>query len=146
MKLSASITIDQPKQAVFDFVADVENMPRWVSGVSAARLISPEMAMGARFEAQYRPAWRSDRIEFEVVSYDPPNSFCTRTRRGPFQFEGCVSLADAGGGTTVTNTIEAGPDSLSTRLATMLFGPFLRRSMRRRLAGELTALEHAVTH
>lgn len=145
MKLSASITIDQPRQAVFDFVADVENMPRWVSGVSAARLISPEMGLGARFEAEYRPAWRSDRIEFEVVSYDPPNSFCTRASRGPFQFEGCVSLGEADGATTVTNTIEAGPDSLSSRLATMLFGPLLRRSMQRRLVGELAALEHAVT-
>ena len=144
MKLSASITIPQPRDAVFAFVSDVSNMPKWATGVTGARMISPEMGLGARFECEYRPSWRSDRIQLEVISYQPPDSLCTQTYRGPFQFEGCVSLEERPDGTTVTNTIEAGPDSLSTKLATLLFGPFLRRSMQRRLARELAALEAAV--
>ncbi len=144
MKLSATITIPRPRSEVFAFIADVSNMPRWVSGVTSARLVSEEMGPGARFVCEYRPAFRSEPIELEVVDFNPPDSFCTKSRRGPFQFEGCVTLADSGDGTSVTNTIEAGPDSLSTRLATMLLGPILRRSMQRRLYRELTALEHAV--
>lgn len=145
MKLSASITIPQRREDVFAFVSDVSNMPKWVTGVSAARMISPEMAVGARFECVYRPNWRNDRIELQVTSFDPPDSFCTKTSRGPFQAEGCVSLESTPEGTVVTNTIEAGPDSLSTELAMLLFGPFLRRSMKRRLARELSALEQAVS-
>lgn len=145
MKLSASITIPRPKAEVFAFVSDVNNMPKWVTGVTSARLLSGEMGRGARFVCEYLPSWRSDRIELEVVSFDPPNAFCTRSSRGPFQFDGCVSLKEAGEGTVVTNTIEAGPDSLSTKLATVLLGPLLRRSMQKRLLRELTALEHVVT-
>jgi hypothetical protein len=129
---------------VFAFVSDVTNMPKWVTGVTAARLVSGTMGKGARFVCEYRPSWRSDRIELEIVSFEPPDSFCTRSSRGPFQFEGCVSLEAAAEGTAVTNTIEAGPDSLSTKLATLLLGPLLRRSMQKRLLRELTALEHAV--
>ena len=145
MKLSATITIPRSRPEVFAFISDVGNMPRWVSGVTAARLVSEVMAEGARFVCEYRPNLRSEPIEMEVVSFEPPESYCTKSRRGPFQFEGCVSLSEVEGGTEVTNTIEAGPDSLSTRLATLLLGPLLRRSMQRRLLRELTALEHAVT-
>ena len=144
MKLSASIIIPRSQTDVFAFVSDVSNMPEWVTGVAAARLLSDEMAVGARFVCEYRPNRRSDQLEFSVVSFDPPTAFCTRSSRGPFQFDGCVSLAEANGGTRVTNTIEAGPDSLSSKLATLLLGPLLRRSMQKRLRRELTALEHAV--
>ena len=144
MKLSASIIIPRSQTDVFAFVSDVSNMPEWVTGVAAARLLSEEMAVGARFVCEYRPNRRSDQLEFSGVSFDPPTAFCTRSARGPFQFDGCVSLAEANGGTRVTNTIEAGPDSLSSKLATLLLGPLLRRSMQKRLRRELTALEHAV--
>jgi uncharacterized protein YndB with AHSA1/START domain len=146
MKLSASITIPRPARDVFAFISDVTNMPLWVTGVTAAKMVSDAMGPGARFACDYRPNWRADRIEMEVVSYDPPQSMCTRSsRRSPFPFEGCVSLRETDQGTIVTNTIEAGPDSLSTRLATVLLGPLLRRSMQKRLARELNDLEHAVT-
>jgi uncharacterized protein YndB with AHSA1/START domain len=145
MKLSASITIPRSVNDVFRFVSDVANMPKWVSGVSKARLVSPEMDLGARFVCEYTSTWRSDPIELEVVAYEPPRLIGTRSSRGPFQFEGRVFLEDADGQTVVTNTTEAGPDSLSTRFAGLLLGPFLRRSMRKRLLRELTALEKAIT-
>lgn len=145
MKLSASIIIPRSQSDIFAFVSEVSNMPKWVTGVTAARLVSDEMAVGARFVCEYRPNRRSDQLELSVVSFDPPNAFCTRSSRGPFQFDGCVSLAEADGGTRVTNTIEAGPDSLSSKLATVLLGPLLQRSMQKRLLGELTKLEFAVS-
>ena len=40
----ASISIDRPVDEVFDFVTDVDNMPRWISGVSGARLVSKQWA------------------------------------------------------------------------------------------------------
>ncbi len=144
MKLSASTTIPRSIADVFAFISDVNNMPKWMTGVTSARLLSGEMGGDARFVFEYRPSWRSDRIDMVVVSFDPPKSFCTRSSRGPFQFEGCFFLKEAGDGTVVTNTIEAGPDSLSTKLATLLLGPLLRRSMQKRLLRELTALGHAV--
>lgn len=144
MKLSASITIPRSISDVFRYVSDVSNMPEWVSGVSKARLVSPNMSLGARFVCEYTSSWRSDPIELEVVSFEPPRLFGTRSARGPFQFEGRVSLEDRNGQTVVTNTSEAGPDSLSSRLAGLLLGPLLRRSMHKRLLRELNALERAM--
>ena len=144
MKLSASLTIPRSRDEVFAFLSDVTNMPKWVTGVVSVRLDSHEMRLGARFTCEYRPNFRSDPVVLEVVAYEPPVLIATRSSRAPFHFEGTVSLIEAEGGTTISNTIEAGADSLSSKLATLLFGPLLLRSMRKRLVRELGALERAM--
>lgn len=144
MNLSASIVIPRPREEVFAFISRVENMPRWVTGVLSARLDSGEMSPGATFTCEYRQGLRSDSVQLEVVAYEPPRKYGTRTSRAPFQFEGMFHLESIDEGTLVTNTIEAGPDSLSSKLATMLLGRLLQRSMRKRLRRELDALEVAI--
>jgi len=144
MKAMATITIDRPVDEVFGFVTNVGEMPRWVSGVRSAKLISKDMGKGARYVLDYIPGWRSDSIELEVTDYEEPRLFGSRSFRGPFQFEGRMELEKGAEETTVTNIIEAGPDSVATRLASFLFGPFLRRSFTSRLRGELEQLKAAM--
>lgn len=144
MNLSASIAIPRPREEVFAFISDVANMPKWVTGVVSAKLDTAEMEVGSTFTLQYRPNWRADSVVLQVVDFESPAHLATRSSKGPFHFEGRVTLSEVDGATTVTNTIEAGPDSLSTKLATVLLGPLLLRSMRKRLLKELTALEQAI--
>ena len=144
MKAMATITIDRPMDEVFGFVTDVEKMPRWVSGVRSARLISKDMGKGARYVLDYIRGWRADSIEIEVTDYQPSTVFASRSFRGPFQFEGRMELVKDEDETTVTNIIEAGPDSVATKLASVLLGPFLRRSFTSRLRTELEQLRSAM--
>lgn len=144
MKAMATITIDRPVDEVFGFVTDVDEMPRWVSGVRSAKLLSKEMGTGARYALDYIRGWRADSIEIEVTDFEEPRLFGSRSFRGPFQFEGRMELENGSDQTTVTNIIEAGPDSVATRLASFLFGPFLRRSFTSRLRTELEQLKAAM--
>ena len=144
MEISSSIKIDRKIDEVFAFVAKVDNMSRWVSGVSRAKLLSPRMGKGARFVAEYTPAWRKNSVEFEVSEYEEPNVFGLEVARGPFNFRGRLRLMISNGGTEVINEINADPDSLSTRLAAITLGPFLRTRMTDRLQRELLALERAI--
>jgi uncharacterized membrane protein len=139
MKAMATITIDRPADEVFGFVTNVTEMPRWVSGVKSAKLISKEMGKGARYVLDYIQGWRADSIELEVTEFEAPRV------RGPFQFEGRMELDNGSEATTVTNIIEAGPDSVATRVASFLFGPLLRRSFTTRLRKELEQLKSAMT-
>ncbi len=140
----ASITIDRPADEVFGFVTNVSEMPRWVSGVKSAKLLSKEMGKGARYVVDYIRGRRAEAIEIEVTDYEEPRLFGSRSSRGPFQFEGRMELENGSHQTTVTNIIEAGPDSVATRLASFLFGPFLRRSFTARLRAELEQLQSAM--
>ena len=144
MIAEASILIERSVDQVFSFIANVENMPRWVSGVRRARLVSRELGEGARFVAEYVAGGRPSEIEFKVTSYAPPSEFATEADRGPFSFRGWLELHAVDGKTEVVNRIDAGPDSLATRFVSLLLGPFLRHSMRSRLRRELEVLKKAI--
>ena len=137
-----SIVIERPIDEVFAYVSNVENMSRWVSGVRRVRLLSDKVRSGARFTADYAQGARNAAIAFKVVEFEPPVRFATKSERGPFSFpfRGTMELRSVGTGTEVTSNVESGPDSLATRLADLLLGPVLHRSIRRRLQSELQAL------
>lgn len=147
MIAKTSIIIERSIDEVFDFVSDVENMPRWVSGVSRVQLLSDKVKSGTRFSAEYAEGLRTSAIGFKVVEFEPPVRFATKSERGPFSFpfKGTMELRSVATGTEVTNNIETGPESVATRLASILFGPILRRSIRRRLQDELQALRASMT-
>ncbi|MDJ0961289.1 MAG: SRPBCC family protein [Acidimicrobiia bacterium] len=145
MNVDATITIARPVDEVFAYVTDVTNMPHWVTGVSRARMVSDAMGAGARFMCQYTSALRPNEIELEVTTYQAPTAIGLAASRGPLNFEGTMTLTEVDGGTSVTNTIVADPDSLATRLASLLFGWLVRPSYRKRLARELEALRTAMS-
>jgi len=144
MKATATISITRPIDEVFDFVTNVENMPRWISGVSSARLVSSAMGAGARYVIDYVRGWRATEVEIEVVDYERPRLFAGRSSRGPFDYEGRMELIADKDTTAVTNIIEDAPDSLATTIASALLGPLLRRAHRRRLVKELEQLRTAI--
>jgi uncharacterized protein YndB with AHSA1/START domain len=144
MKATASIFIARPIADVFDFITDVAKMPSWVTGVQSSRRVSDAMGEGARYVLEYNGGWRSYEIEVAVTGYDPPALFAATTARGPFAFEGTTTLKEVEGGTRVSNLIEAGPDSLASRMASLLLGWLLRPSMSRRLLRELQALQNSI--
>jgi hypothetical protein len=110
-------------------------------------LLSDKVKAGTRFSADYADGLRRSAIDFKVVEFEPPTRFATKSERGPFSFpfRGTMELRAVETGTEVTNNIETGPESLATRLASILFGPILRRTMRRRLQDELQALRASIT-
>jgi len=144
MIAQASILIERSIDQVFSFIANVENMPRWVSGVRRARMVSREIGEGAHFVAEYAAGLRPSEIDFRITSYAPNREFATEADRGPFSFRGWLELHAIDGKTEVVNRIDAGPDSLATRFVSLVFGPFIRRSMRSRLRRELEVLKKAI--
>lgn len=142
-----SIIIESSIDEVFAYISNVENMPRWVSGVTRARLTSDGMRQGARFSADYTQGLRPAAIAFKVVEFEPPVRFSTKAERGPFAFpfRATLELRRLNGSTEVTNRVDSGPESIGSRLANLLFGPILRRTIRRRLHQELEALRAGIT-
>lgn len=144
VRAKASITVARPITEVFDFVVDVANMPRWMTGVRNAVARDETMHVGSRFRLDYMGGWRANELEVVVTEFDRPHAFASQIERGPFAFEGKMTFTEAGDATEVTNSIEAGPDSLASRIASLLFGWMLRGSMSKRLLGELQALQHNI--
>ena len=147
MNTKTSIVIDRPIEEVFAYVSNVENMPRWMSGVRRVRLLSKRISEGARFSADYAQGMRNSAIDFKVVEFDPPVRFAAKSERGPFSFPfvGTFEFRAIGDATEVTTNVDTGGESVATRLANLLFGPVVRRGFQRRLQEELRALQAGVT-
>jgi uncharacterized membrane protein len=147
MIAKTSIIIERSIDEVFDYVSNVENMPRWVSGVSKVRLLSDKVKSGARFTADYAEGIRRSAIGFRIVEFEPPVRFSTKSERGPFSFpfKGTIEFRPVAEGTEVTNNVDTGEESLATRIASIVFFPIVRRSITRRLEDELNALRSSIT-
>ena len=143
MNTKNSIVIDRPIDEVFAYVSNVENMPRWVSGVRRVKLMSKKIKAGARFSAEYVEGIRSSFIDFSIAEFEPPVRFVAKSERGPFSFpfRGTFEFRSVPDGTEVITDIDTGEESVSTRLANIFFGPVIRRGVRRRLQEELQALK-----
>ena len=145
MNFDASIVIDRPQREVFAFVTDVANMARWVTGVSSAEMVNGAMREGARFVCRYTSALAPNELEMEVASFEEPSRFGLRVARGPVNFEGTMTFTEVDGGTLVSNSIVGDPDSVATKLASLLFGWVVRPSMRKRLGRELETLRSEIS-
>ena len=142
MKATASILIDKPVSAVWDFVADVSNMEVWVNGVSAlARTSEGEFGVGSTFKSDYTYAGKTHAVTYVITEFDPPNRITMRSTSGPFPFEGSTELREEAEGTRVFNTIDVRPTNAFLTLWFAILGAVLRLMMRRQLSKELVALK-----
>lgn len=144
METTSTITIDRPIDDVFSYVSDVSRMPAWMTGVTAAKMVTDAREKGAKFVATYLVARRPVDVEFKITKWEARKVFGFASSKGPMSFKGRLEFSGNNGSTEVTSVIESGPDSLASRLLFFIGGPLLKRSMRRRLDSELEALKAAV--
>ena len=145
MRGNAEIIIDRPIAAVWDVVADVESMARWVDGISELRLTSSGPARaGSTVASKYTYRNRTFDLTYEVTEFQPPNRQAIRSTSGPFPFSSAIELESSQAGTRVVNTIDAGSDSKATTVIFALVGPFIRMMMNRQLKKELSLLKSLV--
>ncbi len=142
MKASASIVIDRPICEVWDFVADIGNMDKWVNGVSDPKPVSEgEWGVSSTFESGYTYAGKTHTITYEIIGFDPPNRVSMRSTSGPFPFEGWTELREEKDGTHLINTIDAKPTNAFLSIWFAALGIVLRMMMRIQLHKELVLLK-----
>lgn len=102
-----TITINRPIADVFAYVADGLNAPTWRSGI-----LDIAHASGDGLGAVYRqgvkgPGGRRIAADYEITAWEPPTRLAFKAIAGPVRPTGEYRLAEAGGGTTVTFSLDA---------------------------------------
>jgi uncharacterized protein YndB with AHSA1/START domain len=99
-RVEASITIAAPPEAVFAFVADLANLPRWQSGILSAERTSPDpVGVGSTARVVRDMAGQSLTVDLTITDFEPG-------RR--------LALASAASGVSVTATLEMEPNDDAT--------------------------------
>jgi uncharacterized membrane protein len=102
-----SITIRRPVDAVFAFVADGTNGPKWRSGVLDVELVSGRGA-GARYRQGVKgPGGRRIAADYEVTAEEPNQRLAFRATAGPVRPTGEFRFEDVDGATRLTFSLDA---------------------------------------
>jgi hypothetical protein len=121
VRASAEIVIERPVQAVWEWASDPRHWHRWEPDLSG---VDPD--------------------HYEIVEQTPPRRQVVRSVAGPFPFQSTLELTPDVGGTRVRQTVTAGPEDALARFLFVVARPLVRRSMRRRIAGQLARLKAMV--
>jgi uncharacterized membrane protein len=72
IKIESSIVIERPVEQVFAFLADLENAPKWQSGLTdSTKLTDGAIGVGTKFREVIRIVGRPVETVCEITAYEP---------------------------------------------------------------------------
>lgn len=139
-----SIEIDRPPAAIFRFLADFSNDPRWRANVvEMLPLGRPTDALGGIWSRQVevrKVPGRRLRTEAVITAFEPPRRIAFRRADGPIRPEGVYALSDLGGRTRLDFSIAVDLEG-AARLLAPLVALLLAAVVRPALEGDFTRLK-----
>lgn len=82
----ADCIIDAPVETVFEFMADLDNVPQWVAGVREARVLEGHpQSVGGRVAHVNEFMGRTFESTFEVVEWEPNVAMVFKVLSGPLR-------------------------------------------------------------
>ena len=103
IRIEQSTTIQKEPREVFDFLANVANLPKWQAGTVKSELITaPPLATGSRFiEVVRLGPWKLD-TTCVVTELKMPEVFAFEAMSKPIDYAGSFRLSPEAGGTRVS--------------------------------------------
>jgi Polyketide cyclase / dehydrase and lipid transport len=99
-RIDGDILIERPVEAVFDFVADQRNEPRFNPQMATSSLESGEpIGEGSRFRTTFRSVGHLVPMTVEFTSYERPRRLGSRSRTWAMLSEGELTFEPEGSGT-----------------------------------------------
>ena len=128
-----TVTIAQPTEEVFVFLADFSNIPACNYAIARTVQTSPGPATVGATYRQTRTIPRHTEEAFEVTDFTPPSRLAIQGRIGPFNASSSYLLEPTVGGTRLTNDVELEPASSLLRPFGSLAIPRVKTAVARNL-------------
>jgi uncharacterized membrane protein len=134
-----SVVIARPPEAVFDYLAQADNLPEWDSSiVHADQVGAGPVGVGTRWRGISKILGRRFEWTTEITEFDRPRRSSSRSVEGKLQFTVTIMLEPADGGTRFTYRVDAasGLGGVFGRLA----DPIVERAQARTVRANLETL------
>jgi uncharacterized protein YndB with AHSA1/START domain len=103
-----TVTVDQPIEGVFDFIANGRNATTWRPGVLDIERVSGDGGQGTVFrQGVVGPRGRRVDADYEITAFERPTRLAFRAIAGPVRPEGEYELESLGGATVLTFSLRA---------------------------------------
>ncbi len=111
--VSASAQIPGPSTEVFTFLADLQNLPRWMSGIVSAELTTTgEIGVGSRAHVVRELLGQRIEVDVTVAGYEPPRRVQLDTSASGIGVKATLDIEPAGNGTSLTLAMEIRAQSI----------------------------------
>jgi hypothetical protein len=132
---SRSTDIAKPPEEVFPYLFEEDKVPQWTTGLHGyERLDSGPLGRGSKFREQLEVSGQKIDTVLELTSYDPPGGAESKAEIRGIDLISTYELSANGGGTRLTQTIEAKGGGISGRLLIPVIQPHLERKLEADLA------------
>ncbi|MEW9534210.1 SRPBCC family protein [Microbispora sp. NPDC049125] len=101
-----ALRIERPVSAVFDYLADLRNLPAWNYAIRETRPVTPGPAGLGSVYQQLRSLPRPMREQLEIVEYEPGRRLVIEGGFGLLQGRSIYDLEEAATATNLVNEIE----------------------------------------
>lgn len=137
MRIEETIEIAQSPERVYEFMANVNNLPRCSSAVHEVKG-APEAAVsqGDRYTTIAKILGRTIETDHQVNEADPPNRLVIAGTTGRTRVQVTINFEPSDSGTRVTQIGEGEPGG-----ALRFVGPVFERTMRRQIRSDLDTLK-----
>jgi uncharacterized membrane protein len=131
------VTIKRPAADVFAYLADGEKGTEWRSGIVDIKKVSGE-GVGSQYKQSVRgPGGRAVAADYTITEFTPNSVLAFQATAGPVRPHGRYDLAESGGLTSVTFSL----DAELTGIKKLLMGGMVAKTMNT----EVQALDKAKT-
>ena len=101
--VTATAHVDAPPEAVFDFLADLENLPQWQTGIVSAKLTTPgPVGVGSRAHVVRELIGRRLAVDLELIDYQPGRRLELASEASGIRVVAALELVPEADGTALT--------------------------------------------
>jgi uncharacterized protein YndB with AHSA1/START domain len=139
MRFTNTITIRRPREAVFAYLADLENLPRWNYAIQQTRKVTPgPVDVGSRYH-QIRTVPERREESLEVTDLEPGRRLTVVGTLNALPARLSYVLEPVGDATVLTNDVE-----LTTSGPLTLVAPLASRQIKAAVAANLDVLRQVL--
>lgn len=146
MKVSVDIEIEQPKEAVWAAITDIENCENFISAIVDLKILNkPENSLVGLKWQETRLMFGKEASETMWITESVENEYyCTRAESHGSVYISRLSLSEAGNYTLLTMTFTAEAQTLPVKIISAIMGIFIKSSMKKALYKDLVDIKKYV--
>jgi uncharacterized membrane protein len=127
---SHTVAIPRPPADVFPWLLDEDKVPRWTGHLESYEVLGDgPIRAGSRIRQVLTVSGQRIDVQLEVTRHDPPRAAEHRFATNGIDVVSAYRLAEARGGTELTQSLEARPTSFGARMLVPVVQPRLERKL-----------------
>jgi hypothetical protein len=127
---SHSVEIPRSPAEVFPWLLEDDKVPRWTGHLERyERVDGTPLGPGSKMRQVLDVSGRTIDVTLEVTAYEPPTGAQTRFNTNGIEVVNSYALEAAGGGTRLTQSVEAKPSGLTARMLVPVVQPRLEQKL-----------------